>query len=391
MNRVKTIFICLIASFVMSGFLNPIGLISEPVSQSLGIPITEAVARFGYFTVGVFFGYLVSFFVFDFIRLRLVVIFGYGLLMLTVGGLFLFENDAAMKFFLFVIGMLASVQVCGASTLVSSLWRDKPRQTMLIGQDAAFNGGGILFTSLTTWFIASGFHWGATYTLVAIITLIIALVASVTDFKSKSSVYNDLTGRTEWNPRILAVGGSVMLFMLSKISIFIWAPLYVEQAFDAGIVQAGRILTNIFIGAFFGSLLGTYIVSRIRIEYFLITMLIVGATSLGSMLSSPDLQLVLTLGYFLGASIGATFNGYTSFGLSFVVNPTHKNVAYLLIAGGIGSALAPWFSSEIVKYGGEIKYVLGVCLLIQCLVLLSVICLILNSWYLEKRLAQNEN
>ena len=391
MNRVKTIFICLIASFVMSGFLNPIGLISEPVSQSLGIPITEAVARFGYFTVGVFFGYLVSFFVFDFIRLRLVVIFGYGLLMLTTGGLFLFENDAAMKFFLFLIGMLASVQVCGASTLVSSLWRDKPRQTMLIGQDAAFNGGGILFTSLTTWFIASGFHWGATYTLVAIITLIIALVASVTDFKSKSSVYNDLTGRTEWNPRILAVGGSVMLFMLSKISIFIWAPLYVEQAFDAGIVQAGRILTNIFIGAFFGSLLGTYIVSRIRIEYFLITMLIVGATSLGSMLSSPDLQLVLTLGYFLGASIGATFNGYTSFGLSFVVNPTHKNVAYLLIAGGIGSALAPWFSSEIVKYGGEIKYVLGVCLLIQCLVLLSVICLILNSWYLEKRLARNEN
>jgi len=391
MNRVKTIFICLIASFVMSGFLNPIGLISEPVSQSLGIPITEAVARFGYFTVGVFFGYLVSFFVFDFIRLRLVVFFGYGLLMLAVGGLFLFENDAAMKFFLFVIGMLASVQVCGASTLVSSLWRDKPRQTMLIGQDAAFNGGGILFTSLTTWFIASGFHWGATYTLVAIITLIIALVASVTDFKSKSSVYNDLTGRTEWNPRILAVGGSVMLFMLSKISIFIWAPLYVEQAFDAGIVQAGRILTNIFIGAFFGSLLGTYIVSRIRIEYFLITMLIVGATSLGSMLSSPDLQLVLTLGYFLGASIGATFNGYTSFGLSFVVNPTHKNVAYLLIAGGIGSALAPWFSSEIVKYGGEIKYVLGVCLLIQCLVLLSVICLILISWYLEKRLARNEN
>ena len=391
MNRVKTIFICLIASFVMSGFLNPIGLISEPVSQSLGIPITEAVARFGYFTVGVFFGYLVSFFVFDFIRLRLVVIFGYGLLMLAVGGLFLFENDAAMKFFLFVIGMLASVQVCGASTLVSSLWRDKPRQTMLIGQDAAFNGGGILFTSLTTWFIASGFHWGATYTLVAIITFIIALVASVTDFKSKSSVYNDLTGRTEWNPRILAVGGSVMLFMLSKISIFIWAPIFVEQAFDAGIVQAGRILTNIFIGAFFGSLLGTYIVSRIRIEYFLITMLIVGATSLGSMLSSPDLQLVLTLGYFLGASIGATFNGYTSFGLSFVVNPTHKNVAYLLIAGGIGSALAPWFSSEIVKYGGEIKYVLGVCLLIQCLVLLSVICLILNSWYLEKRLARNEN
>ena len=45
MNRVKTIFICIIASFVMSGFLNPIGLISEPMSKALAITLTEAVAR----------------------------------------------------------------------------------------------------------------------------------------------------------------------------------------------------------------------------------------------------------------------------------------------------------------------------------------------------------
>ena len=390
MNRVKTIFICIIASFVMSGFLNPIGLISEPMSKALAITLTEAVARFGYFTVGVFIGYLISYFIFDFIRLRTSVILGYGLQMLAVAGLLLTENDAAMKLFLFVIGILASIQVCGASTLVSLLWQGKPRQTMLIGQDAAFNGGGIFFTSLTTWFIASGFHWGATYALVAIVTLIIALVASVTDLEGASRDHNELKGPTEWNPRILAVGGSVAFFMLSKISIFIWAPLYVEQALDVGIVQAGSILTNIFVGAFFGSLLGTYIVSRIRVEYFLITMLIVGATSLGSILSLADFQLVLILGYFLGASIGATFNGYTSFGLSFVLNPTHKNVAYLLIAGGIGSALAPWFSSQVVEFSGEIKYVLGLCLFIQCLVLLSVICLILSSWYLEKRLTRIE-
>ena len=73
-----------------------------------------------------------------------------------------------------------------------------------------------------------------------------------------------------------------------------------------------------------------------------------------------------------------------------MLNPTHKNVAYLLIAGGIGSALAPWFSSQVVEFSGEIKYVLGLCLFIQCLVLLSVICLILSSWYLEKRLTRIE-
>lgn len=374
-NTAKTIIVCVFASFIISGILNPIGQISGPVAEAFDIPVTVAVARFGYFTVGVFVGYILSFYVFEIIKLKTIVIIGYSSLFATIAALYLLNSSLVLTISLFVIGVLTSIQVCGASTLVSWIWTDKPRQTMLIAQDAMFNGGGIVFTAMTTWFLANQYHWASTYVVVAVLALMIGAIAATTDIREKHEPGSDAKIETSWNVGILAVGGSVLLFMLAKISIFIWAPQYATQVFDASIEQSGRLMTNIFAGAFTASLLGTYIVSRVRIEYFLIAVLAIGATGVWWMLSASDLKTVLLTGYIVGASVGATFNGYMAFGLSFVEAPTHRNVAYVLLAGGVGSAAAPWFSSTVVETTGAVGDALTACLVIQGIVLISVLLL----------------
>lgn len=115
-NQIKIVLICVLASFIMSGFLNPIGLISGPVAEAFDIPLTVAVARFGYFTFGVFAGYILSFHIFDYVRLKTVVVIGYLLVALSVGGLYSFPSTTGLAFFLFSIGLFMSVQACGAST-----------------------------------------------------------------------------------------------------------------------------------------------------------------------------------------------------------------------------------------------------------------------------------
>ena len=387
MNRVKIVLICIFASFVISGFLNPIGLISGAVADAYGMTVTDAVARFGYFTIGVFVGYILSFYVFDYLKLKSIVVVGYVLIAAAVVALYTLTTGISLVLFLFLIGVLASIQVCGASTLVSRIWTEKPRQTVLMAQDAMFNGGGIIFTAMTTWFLASNYHWATTYAVVAVIVLLIAAIAATTNIGESESGRDDTPVVTRWNIGIFAVGGSVLLFMTAKISIFIWAPQYAAQAFGAGIEQSGRLLTNVFTGAFFGSLAGTYIVSRIRIEFFLILMLSIGATGLWLMLSASDLATVLMTGYVVGASVGATFNGYMAFGLSFVKTPTHKNVAYILLAGGIGSAVAPWFSSQVVEMTGAVRDALLACLAIQIVVLASV--LLLTFFGRHRKIALN--
>lgn len=374
-QRLKTILICLAASFVISGLLNPIGLISGSVAEWFGTSLTVTVARFGYFTIGVFCGYILSFYLYDFLKLKKVVVVGYLTIASAVACLYLFDNIVVFTVSLFFLGVAASTMVCGASTLVSWLWDGKSRQTMLLAQDAMFNAGGIIFTAITTAFLSRGMHWGSTYVVVAAIALLISLLALTTRIDQKYQRGSDSEVLTSWSAGIVVVGLSVLLFMTAKISIFIWAPQYVAQEFGATISEGGRLMQNIFVGALLGSLAGTYIVSRIRVEYFLIGMLMIGAAGMWFMLAATNLDTVLLLGYAVGASVGATFNGYMGFGLSFITSPTHKNIAYVLLAGGVGSAIAPLFSSKVVEMQGTVGAALYACFAIQVTVLISVVLL----------------
>lgn len=375
MNRIRLIAICIIAAFLMSGFVNPIGLISEPVATAFGISITDAVSAFGYFTVGVFAGYVISFYIFDHLSFRSVVITGYLVLVAGIALLYAVNSTVSLSLLLFCLGTLASVEGCGAGTLISVNWHGRQRQVILIAQDAMFNGGGIVFTALTTWFVANEFHWASTYTVVGIIAVVLVGIAAITNLEPAIEQAEEQHSVTRWNAGILLVGVSMAMFMTAKISIFIWAPQFAVERFDADVISSGNLLTNIFIGAFSGSLIGTWLVSKIRIAHFLIMMLAIGTTGMWMLLSSSDLEAAILTAYLVGASVGATYNGYTAFALTFVEQPTHKHIAYILTTGGIGSAVAPWISSAGVEMLGTIADTLLACFLLQLLVLTNVVLL----------------
>ena len=384
MNRLRLVAICIIAAFLMSGFVNPIGLISEPVSNAFGIPITSAVSAFGYFTFGVFAGYVVSFYIFDYLNFRLVVITGYLFLTAGIALLYAVETTVSLSILLFCLGVIASVEGCGAGTLISVNWQGRQRQVILIAQDAMFNGGGIVFTALTTWFIASEFHWASTYSVVAVIAIVLVGLAAITNLEPPTEQDWDSKYVTRWNPGIVLVGVSMGMFMTAKISIFIWAPQYAVERFAADVISSGNLLTNIFVGAFTGSIIGTWLVSKIRIAYFLMMMLALGTTGMWLMISASDLEAAILTAYLVGASVGATYNGYTAFALTFVEKPTHKHIAYILTTGGIGSAIAPWISSAGVEKLGTITDTLFACFLLQLFVLANVVLLNLYQSQLSK-------
>lgn len=375
MQRIKIVLICMAAPFIISGLLNPIGLIGGSVAEAYGLSVTAAVARFGFFTGGAFVGYVLSFFVYDYFKVKSVIVSNYLLVIAAIVCLYYFQNLLVLTLSLFVVGVAISTQICGASSLVGWTWAGRTRQSMLIAQDAMFNAGGIIFSATTTAFLSRGMHWGSTYLLVAGLALLAAILAVVTRIEQHDAQGNEVGTETSWNIGILVVGICVLFFMVAKISIFIWVPQYLEQTFNADIVQGGRMMQNIFVGALAGSLVGTFVVSRIRIDVFLIAMLLIGATGMWLMLGATDIGAAQSLGYVIGASVGATFNGYLGFGLSFVRTPSHKNVAYILLAGGIGSTIAPLFSSAIVEQSENVESALYACLGIQLAVVVAVMLL----------------
>ena len=104
---------------------------------------------------------------------------------------------------------------------------------------------------------------------------------------------------------------------------------------------------------------GTYIVSKVNVKYVLYSLVILAILSTWLFTQSSSINSMLLLGFVFGISISATYNSYVAFGLTFVSVPTHRHIVYLLLMGGLGSALAPVLSSNVVEISGELSAVMS--------------------------------
>jgi TsgA-like MFS transporter len=179
--------------------------------------------------------------------------------------------------------------------------------------------------------------------------------------------------QTQWNSGIILTGFSLLLFMLAKISVFIWAPLFIEQRFSVDSSVSGNFMSNIFSAALAGSLIGTWLASRIKVKYLLYSFVVISTASIWLLLSSENIETVLMLALMYGISVSATFNAYMAYALTFVKTPTHRNIAYMLVMSALGGALAPYCSSKAVELGEGTDDALLFCFAVLVIVMVTLV------------------
>ena len=370
-NQYRLMLIPLFATLIMAGFVTTVGLLTEPASERYGVTITDIAAQFTWFTGGVFIGGILAFFVFDYFAIKPVILWSYLVSIALIAWLHITSNYALLPVLLTSIGILLAIVICGGVTVITQQWVGKKRQMVMVGQDAMFNGGGIVFSGAATWFVVNQFEWTSIYLLVAALIGIVILLSAFSSFEPVVEQEEEVDSVGAWNAGILLVGFSLLLFMMAKIAILVWAPQYIQQSFGVGPEVGGQFMANVFTAAFIGSLLGTWAASRIDVKYLLYGFVVISMLSVFALTLTSSTTMVLLLAYGYGVSVSATYNSYVAFGLSFVESPSHKNVVYLQLMSGFGSTLAPFVSSMIVDLTGQIGSAMQFCFITLLIVAIS--------------------
>ena len=202
----------------------------------------------------------------------------------------------------------------------------------------------------------------------------VVVLAAVTSFEPAYEAEENESDEVEqWNLGIILVGVSLLLFMTAKIAIFVWAPQFVQQTFESGPELAGEFMGNVFLAAFLGSLAGTWLASKISVRFLLYGFVLLSLLSVYAISSAQSTSSILFLGYCYGLSVSATYNSYVAFGLAFVSSPSHKNVVYLQLMSGLGSAVAPVMSSLVVHEVGSTRSALQLCFVLLLTVVLTLV------------------
>lgn len=368
-------FIPLLATLIMAGFVTTIGLLTEPAANHFGVPITEVASQFSWLAGGVFVGGIVAFFIYDHGSIKTVITWSYLIALVSILLLHFYSSYWLVPVLLAVIGTLMAVVGCGGVTVITQQWLGRRRQSIMVAQDAMFNGGGIMFSALATWFVVNHFGWSSVYLIVTVLMGIVVLLAVTSDFTPVVEVEEEGLGGGvgSWNTGIILVGFSLLLFMTAKIAIFVWAPQFIQQNFGTGPEAGGQFMANVFLAAFVGSIFGTWAATRFEVKYLLYTFVLISLVSVFAMTTVNSITVVLLLGYGYGISVSATYNSYVAFGLSFMEQPSHKNVVYLQLMSGLGSTIAPFVSSKIVEWTGETSSAIFFCAMMLAIVAVTLI------------------
>ncbi|KPU82732.1 transporter, partial [Psychromonas sp. PRT-SC03] len=128
-----------------------------------------------------------------------------------------------------------------------------------------------------------------------------------------------------------------------------WAPIFVKDKFNIPFEEAGNIITQYWSAALVGALISTVIVSRIKINHFLLVIITLALIVTSLIVTTNDLKWMSYLTYGYGFACAALYNAFIAYGVSFVKNASSKNVSFILISGSAGAMFSPAISSVLER------------------------------------------
>lgn len=350
-NKLRLTAVCLLANFILAGFLVQVGLLTEPIATVFDIEITFVAKQFSFLYGGYLAGSLIAFFILDYISIRLA-LFAYSLItIISTVVLYYLRLFTLLPVLLTIIGTMGGISACIAGTIISNIWQEKYRETLFLAQDASFNLGGTLYPILTAVILTSGLPWTISYLIVAasLIVVIVLVLTSKVEFDLKQLKKENDNIAVEWNSGIIIAGIALFLTITGKYMIIVWLPNYAETILGATKEEAGQLISSIFGAALLGSVAGTIIISKLRLSYFIMAAITFGFISSIQFTFAESVGDLILLSSFFGLAISVLYNVFIAYGVSFVKNPSHKHIAYILFCGGLASTLAPYLSSILVE------------------------------------------
>ena len=369
LNKISLTTMSLLISFTLAGFCGANWIGNQTIAEQYGTPVTAVAAQFSWFLGGILAGNLLSLALFRRFKIKDVIITCYILVIGAAAAIHAQISFAVLSVALTVIGVACGVGVCASSTIITALWNEKQRGSILVAQDAFFNTGGMIFPFVVASLLAGNFLWSWGYLSVASVAVLILSLALFAQFQFVNEQQEQHADGTEWSTGLTVAGVGLLLVLICKFTPIIWLPIFLEEKFDITPDIAGGVISKIYFAGLVGSLLSTFVVLRLSIQSFIAAAVIVGCASVGFFALVPSMDWISVNAYVFGLAIAAVYHSFIAWGLSYIEKPDYRHITFMYLCGGVGGTIAPYASSKIVEWF-SISAVFICCALLYGIVLL---------------------
>ena len=354
MNRVALTLASFLAYFALSGMLAPIGILVQPSAAALGVSAGEMVRTLGFFSTGTLAGSLAAVVLLPSVKLRTLTLSVYGVACCVLLCLLLMPTDLrAIAAMLCVLGACLGIGLAQAALVISRIYSETYRPSMLVATDGSFSLAGFVTASATVFLFTQGAPWASIYGLILAVVLVIFVAAFWLEFpenvRSEDSEDAGLSVRA-WPRTIWFLAAALFCYTFGQSSFLIWLPSFAQTSIGLSAAESGHLVGQYWLGMFIGQILTVVIVVRLGA----VKMSFIGALGCfmaAALLFTYPLSLV-------SPSMLALIWGVCNFGLlkclisqaTLAFNETPAGlIPSLLLAASLGTACSPLASSWMVE------------------------------------------
>lgn len=351
MNNLQRItLVSFLAYFGLSGMLAPMGVISGPMAETFGRPITEITANFSWLTGGILVGAVLALLVYDWIRLKYVLLGVYGLIVVSLVSLPLQPGLMGIWLALGLVGTCSGIGLAGGAIVISQSYKQRRRASMLIITDGCFSVAGFVCSWLAIQLIARDVHWSGAYLFIAATACVLLGLAAFSAFpESKPEGDQQLPAREPWPIGVWLCIAALALYAISQYSLMLWLPNYAETQLGAPRERAGQIVSQFWIGMFAAQVFVAWWVFKVGVRR--LAMLGTGLSAVASipLWTYPEVEGLILFAMLLGFVNFGLLKVTISMATQMVRLPPPRMVSALLLGTTTGTTLSPWVSSQIVE------------------------------------------
>lgn len=353
MDKYKTTFTSFLAYFVMSAVISPIGVVSKPIAEHYDISVTAATASFTFLTVGFLVGTVVALFVFDYVRLKTILLWCFAVVIAGSAAMYAVDTFALLPIWLFVVGLVCGVNLAASIVVITENYANNLRASMMLLTDSSYSLAGVASTMLAGYLILRGWHWSSAYVLAAGASAIAAIIVIQSRYprvenKNPPQTKLNISARL-WPLPVYLIGLAITAYLVGFGTVYSWIPNYAQLAFDADPAAAGGLVSRLFLGMFIGQLIMFFLVLRFD-PILILAVAAIAATALTvSLWGAESVEQLGVRMLVLGLVTGGLFKLLVSFGTTIVESPTPRMISFLIFCAAVGTALSPGISSGIVE------------------------------------------
>ena len=346
----------------MSGMVSPIGIITSPMAEYFGEPITAITANFGWLTGGIFVGSVLALVLYEWTRLKYALLGLYSIVLLSLASLPVQPGLTLIWPALGLVGACCGAGLAGAAITIARLYAGQRQASMLIITDSCFSIAGIITSWLAVKLLAFNVEWYGAYLSVAFITCALITLVAVSTFPETrpGEAQDGVDSREVWPVGAWLSILTLLIYTLSQSAFLLWLPNYAEVTLGAPRHQAGLMISHFWTGMLITQLFASWWVLRIGVRRTVLVGASASALATVPFWSVTQIDSLMIFAFAAGVVNLGLLKIILSLAMQMMAIPPARLVSTLLLGATTGTSIAPWVSSWIVEAAGRYAVLISV-------------------------------